>query len=113
MANTLHMTLKRKWFDMMLLGVKKEEYREQKDYWYKRLTNIFEANYSWDNYSFKEYDTITFRNGYSKNASEFVIEFKGTSEGYGNPVWGAPIGESVFIISVGNILSTKNIKPND
>ena len=29
----LHLTLKKKWFDMILSGEKKEEYREIKSYW--------------------------------------------------------------------------------
>lgn len=34
---TLYLTLKKKWFDMIVSGVKKEEYRESKVYWLKRL----------------------------------------------------------------------------
>lgn len=34
---TLHLTLKKKWFDMIASGEKKEEYREIKPYWLKRL----------------------------------------------------------------------------
>ena len=34
----LHLNLKRKWFDMILSGEKKEEYREFKKYWIDRLT---------------------------------------------------------------------------
>lgn len=36
-APVLHLTLKKYWFDMIKSGVKKEEYREIKDYWVKRL----------------------------------------------------------------------------
>jgi len=59
--NTLHLTLKKKWFDMILSGEKKEEYREIKNYWAARLLG-------------KQYDTILFRNGYSKNAPKFLIK---------------------------------------
>ena len=34
---TLHLTLNKKWFDMIAAGVKKEEYRSIKTYWIKRL----------------------------------------------------------------------------
>ena len=34
---TLHLTLKKKWFDMIASGKKKEEYREIKPYWFERL----------------------------------------------------------------------------
>ena len=33
--NTLHLTLNKKWFDMILSGEKTEEYREIKPYWTK------------------------------------------------------------------------------
>ena len=33
----LHLTLKKKWFDMILSGEKTDEYREIKPYWTKRL----------------------------------------------------------------------------
>lgn len=33
----LHLTLKKKWFDMIASGEKKEEYREIKPYWEKRF----------------------------------------------------------------------------
>jgi len=36
---TLNLNLKKKWFDMTLSGVKKEEYREIKPFWIRRLTN--------------------------------------------------------------------------
>lgn len=34
---TLHLVLKAKWYDMIASGEKKEEYREVKPYWEKRL----------------------------------------------------------------------------
>lgn len=35
--STLKLTLKKKWFDMIASGEKKEEYREIKPYWIKRF----------------------------------------------------------------------------
>ena len=35
---TLTLPLKKKWFDMIKTGVKKEEYRERKDYWFNRFS---------------------------------------------------------------------------
>lgn len=34
----LRLTICKKWFDMIVAGTKKEEYREIKAYWAKRLT---------------------------------------------------------------------------
>ena len=36
---TLHLVLKRKWWDMIASGEKKEEYREVCHYWAARLLN--------------------------------------------------------------------------
>lgn len=40
---TLHLTLKKKWFDMTESGEKPEEYREIKEYWVRRLVDFNEA----------------------------------------------------------------------
>lgn len=39
MSNTIHLPIKRKWFDMIASGVKKEEYREIKKHWVSRLVD--------------------------------------------------------------------------
>lgn len=87
----LHLTLKKKWFDMIADGIKDEEYREIKDYWVKRLEH-------------KVYDVIQFKNGYSKEARKMTVEFKGLSVGHGFPEWGAPLGKAVFKLKLGAIL---------
>lgn len=69
MNKTLHLNLMKQWFDQILAGTKKIEYREIKPYWTKRL---FE-----ENGTPKNYDTISFRNGYSKGARTMLVEFKG------------------------------------
>ncbi len=89
--NILHLTLKRKWFDMILSGEKKEEYREIKPYWRKRLLR-------------KSFDAIHFRNGYAKDARCFTIALKGLYRNLGIVEWGAPEGEEVFILRLGEII---------
>ncbi len=78
---------------MIRSGIKKEEYREIKPYWQKRLRG-------------KEFDAIHFRNGYAKNAPSFTIECTGFYRGLGIVEWGAPEGKSVFILQLGKILAT-------
>ena len=39
---TLHLNLKAKWYDMIKSGIKKEEYREIKPFWEKRLFEKFQ-----------------------------------------------------------------------
>jgi len=64
----LHLTLHKKWFDEILNGTKKIEYRDIKLYWTKRLFN---------NGKPKKFDEILFRNGYSKNSPKMRVEFLG------------------------------------
>ena len=88
----LHLTLKKKWFDMILSCEKKEEYRELKPYWDSRLL-------------FRKYDIIRFRNGYSKNAPTFDIEFKGVKLDNAKPEWSDNAKGMFYVIKLGKILN--------
>jgi ASC-1-like (ASCH) protein len=86
----LHLTLKKKWFDMIASGEKKEEYRVIKPYWIKRLRK-------------KKFDAIRFRNGYSKDAPVITVELRAMTRGRGIVEWGAP-EHPVFILHLGEII---------
>ena len=88
---TLHLTLKKKWFDMILSGIKKEEYREIKPYWDSRLSG-------------KNFDRIEFMNGYGKKAPRFEIELKNIAKGFGKSGWGADSKQEVYVLKLGKIL---------
>ena len=90
----LHLTLKKRWFDMIASGVKKEEYREMKPYWERRLE---------DGDDFRQFDFIQFRNGYQKNAPSIVVRLLGIEVGIGNKEWGAP-SEFVYKLLLGDII---------
>lgn len=87
----LHLTLKKKWFDLIKSGEKKFEYRDVKPHWISRLKN--------KDGSYKDFDYILFRNGYSRNSPKMWVEFKGISLSEslfkGNPF---------FIIKLGKVL---------
>lgn len=109
------LTLKKQWFDMILSGVKTEEYREIKPYWEKRFTNYFGRyhDYSqnppiqvWD----QEKKYIVFRNGYGKDKPEFTAECS-ISEEYGKEEWGAEQGVKYYVLRIHRIFDAKNI-PN-
>ncbi len=87
----LHLTLKKKWFDMIESGEKVEEYREVKPYWVTRLEG-------------REYDVVRFRNGYSKDARVMVVELLGIGRGLGVLRWGAPELECLFVLRLGKVL---------
>lgn len=85
----LHLVLKSKWFEMIDSGVKKEEYRDIKDYWTKRLYSKF-------------FDVLVFHKGYTNTTMRFRLET--ITAGYGNPDWGAPITRTVYILKLGKRL---------
>jgi hypothetical protein len=104
--NILHLNLKRKWFDMILSGEKKEEYRKLSAYW----TGIFSHRVKVKGKNYHPADvTICFSNGYSKNRRQIFIECKGVHVGEGVPEWGAEKKESYFVIRLGKIINTKNL----
>jgi hypothetical protein len=112
----LRLTLKKSWFDMIKTGEKKEEYRELKDYWCQRLIPDFSHIHKFDKKltSFKQYDFVEFKNGYSKNAPKIILECKGIKIGKPKLEWCIDtIGfdkddgayDDCFIIELGKILS--------
>lgn len=106
----LHLTLKKKWFDMIASGEKKEEYRELKEYWAKRLTDgigTYLTNFLPKGIGYqvkwKEFDVVQFRHGYAKDAPVMVVECKGIEIGHGKHKWGCT--KESFVIKLGNIIS--------
>jgi hypothetical protein len=116
MEKILNLTLKKKWFEMILSGEKREEYREVKNYWMKRLAGVDGCGTSY-NFTIlcnignkcKEFDYVVFKNGYQKNAPTIKVECKGIVVDEGKRKWGAP-NHRVFVIKLGKIVETKNIK---
>ena len=77
---------------MIASGEKREEYRELKPYWHKRLMG-------------KTYDIIEFRNGYSKDAPRMRVRLGHISQSLGIVEWGAPEETPVYILTLGEILN--------
>lgn len=73
--------IKKKWFDMIKSGEKKEEYREIKRYWITRFNNKGILS---------KYNphTIIFRNGYGKNRPSLQCKVN-VRVGQGKEKWGA------------------------
>ena len=94
----LHLTLKKKWFDLIASGEKKHEYREDKPYWKTRLVG-------------KEFDIIRFRNGYSKDSPVMDVEFRGIcftpAESFA-PEHGEKLEGDIIVISLGKVLRLSN-----
>jgi len=80
---------------MILYGHKTQEYRELKPYWHTRLY-------------MKKYDAVLFRNGYSKDSPQMLIELERIGIGQGAVGLGAPEQQETWILYLGKILSTKH-----
>ena len=106
---TLHYTLRKKFFDMSInpnIDLRKnEEYRAITPFWIKRLTN---GKFNDGGYIFKEFDTVTAWNGgyCGGNLPNFVREFKGIRIGKARPEWSDNWQGEVFIIKLGDIISS-------
>lgn len=97
MKKTLHLTLKKEWFDMIASGEKREEYRAIKSYWIRRILGDKKG----------QHDKILFKNGYNSQSPQLLIEFKGATIRQGNPEWGAP-NEKVIVLTLGKIIKRTN-----
>jgi hypothetical protein len=123
----LHLTVKKKWFDMEVSGIKKDEYRAIKTYWVTRLINIrsemefdvfdefcTDLNNSFKNHhdsvdelliyydcEFKKFDAVKITNGYSKKSPSALFECNGIEIGTAVPEWSDNWPGNVFKIKLG------------
>lgn len=111
----LTLPIKKKWFDMICSGEKKEEYREIKPYYSNRFKNtviVFERTLSVDEEKYlclsNNYNKtdILFRNGYSKKSSTIKCKVQIT-KGYGKEEWGAEPNKLYYVLK---ILSIEKVK---
>ena len=78
----LRLNVCKKWFDMIVAGTKKEEYREVKDYWAKRLTTNCECQYDvaaqffCGRIIYRPFTHVLFINGYSNNSPKIEKKIK-------------------------------------
>lgn len=88
----LRLTIKRKWFDMIACGEKREEYREAGE-WIDARVNAF-----------REYDVVEFKNGYGPNVLSCCVGYLGWAWREGNPAWGAEPGKRYVVIKLGPVI---------
>lgn len=118
----LILPIKKKWFDMILSGEKKEEYRDIKEYYETRFQNLFGAITIYPSSIFPDKNKyvllqggavpeeirkddvqeVIFHNGYSKDSK--IIKAKcGLRIGKGRPEWGASPDKQYYILEILNI----------
>jgi len=90
----LKLTLKKKWFDMIASGEKKEEYRNAGKWILSRLEG-------------KQYDLIEFKNGYGANVPTIYAEYLGWAYSFGKREWGGggEQGKPFATIHIGKIVT--------
>ena len=95
---TLTLSLKKQWFEKIKSGEKKEEYRENSEYWHRRLYRSMDAHDA----EFKQFDFLVFTLGYPKAGdTERRLVFKNPKIriGTGRTEWGAEHGKNYFVIT--------------
>lgn len=103
----LELTLKKKWFDMIVSGEKKEEYREGKQYWIARLCKKVEDE-SHAVFVIRKFSHVRFR--YSKKSPTHIRKVKDIIIGAGKKEWGADESENYFVIKLGEPCDELEIK---
>ena len=117
---TLHLVLKRKWWDMIASREKKEEYRDANHYWAIRL---LDKQYRWysqnidypndfidwlcfrltnNDIAFRSYENVCFHLGYTNKTMTFKITSMNVM--YGEVCrqdWGAEPNKHYFVIKLG------------
>lgn len=100
----LTLPIKKKWFDLILSGEKKEEYREIKPYWTTRFKSII-GGYDFERFIINGVSlnfAVRFQNGYSPNSSSFDADVY-LEKGTGKPEWGAKPKEEYYVLKIGKI----------
>lgn len=111
----LRLRLKKKWYDMIDSGEKKEEYREIKPYWWARvftspyhkmggqeaLDNLAEGGYDQKHY------LAHFKLGYQKNAPEMIWRLNFCTIGHAKPEWAENEMGKMIVIPLRDRLSEK------
>lgn len=119
MNRVLKLTLNKEWFDMIIKGIKIEEYREIKKYWVSRICKkypakiIFEGSdlidkHSGDSFEIKKFELVEFTNGYNKQSPQVTFEIKDMTIGFGKTEWGAVEGVKYFVVRLGNEVGRLN-----
>lgn len=104
----LTLPIKKVWYEMILSGFKKEEYRNITPYYEARFKNAFGYILYNNEIVYKKEALIKFRNGYSKNAPSFIAKCS-INIGEGRQEWGAIPGVKYFILGIVKILEKEEI----
>jgi hypothetical protein len=94
--NILFLTIKKQWFDMIKTGEKKEEYRDIKPYFDRKLVG-------------KKYDAVLFQNGYAPDSPRLLIEYKGYEKKRARPEWSGGFDGLCYAIKLGSVIELSKL----
>ena len=97
----LTLPIKKKWFDMIKTGEKKEEYREQNRYYDSR----FDKHFYKDCVLTPNY--VIFRNGYKKDSPKIKC-LCDLAQGFGKEEWGAEPNKVYYILEILSVEEVQN-----
>ncbi len=86
-------TIKKQWFDLILSGEKKEEYREIKPYYNSRLKHFLNDGLA----------KVRLKNGYKRD-SPYIDILCVVSIGYGQEKWGAEANKQYYVLKIKEII---------
>ena len=100
----LTLPIKKKWFDMIKNGIKKEEYREIKPYYDSRFKRIDveydpEEDRMIEEYRIESHRRIVFKNGYNKNSPCIICQCY-VYIGKGKAEWGADPDKLYYVLRI-------------
>lgn len=99
----LSLVLKRKWYDMIASGEKREEYRDARPYWHTRL-----ANWEKGRFDDRKWRVVAFSCGYRAPSMFFIAQVAYCFSGEPYPIstltprseWGQSLGVEHFCIKL-------------
>lgn len=103
----LTLPIKKKWFDMILSGEKKEEYREIKDYWTQRFMRAIYGDYNPHHVGLfygvlRETELggkVILKNGYRADSPKIVCDCLLTID-TGKEEWGAEPNKNYYVLKI-------------
>ncbi len=109
----LTLPIKKKWFDMIKAGIKKEEYREIKPYYDSRFGNaiyglplkFISQELKEKTFGKKDFD-VKFTNGYGYSVPDLYCKCT-LKIGQGKSEWGAELNKEYYVLE---ILEVQNVE---
>lgn len=92
----LILRIKAKWFDLIVSGEKKEEYRDRTPYYMVRIEHRHNVR--------GRIRYVTFINGYRRDARRQVVAVEGITIGKGRKDWGADGRKKYYVIHLGELI---------